>query len=384
MKTIQVRVLFDRKGQATQKKTALIQLEVRYNKERKFIGTGVKVYKGQFKNGRVVGRTDADTLNEKINTLYNHIHDIYNECLSQRHPFSLAMLDGDTTRYSPTSFLDFCRKRTEEKRCASATLRQNLLFCHLFQSFGIIRTFDDITLPNIHLFDDWLKNHTGVRTGRPLTDNSIKAYHSRLRAFISEAVSFGLIKHNPYSQFRAGRHQAIPRVYLTMDELAILRSYTPPTHTRRIALDLFLVQCYTGLSFSDLMATDFTTAEEHNGTLILPRTTRIKTGTQFHIMLLPPVIEILERYNYTLPQVHLSSYRLQLIEIERETNIGKHITSHVGRHTFATTIALGSGIPIEVVSKMLGHTNIQTTQIYAKILPKQVVEGFQRIKEHVS
>ena len=70
--------------------------------------------------------------------------------------------------------------------------------------------------------------------------------------------------------------------------------------------------------------------------------------------------------------------------MEKETNIGKHITSHVGRHTFATTIALGSGIPIEGVSKMLGHTNIQTTQIYAKILPKQVMEGFKQIKKVVS
>lgn len=164
----------------------------------------------------------------------------------------------------------------------------------------------------------------------------------------------------------------------------MLREWTPPTKARRIALDLFLVQCYTGLSFSDLMATDFTNTETHDGNLILPRTTRIKTGTQFYIMLLPPVIDILEKYSYILPRMHFVPYTSQLKLIEEETNIGKHITSHVGRHTFATTIALGSGIPIEVVSKMLGHTNIQTTQIYAKILPKQVVEGFNKIKEHVS
>jgi integrase len=131
------------------------------------------------------------------------------------------------------------------------------------------------------------------------------------------------------------------------------------------------------------MTTDFTKAESHNGNLILPRTTRVKTGTQFYIMLLPPVIEILERYAYKLPYFHLNSYTAQLKLISQETNIGKHITSHAGRHTFATTIALGSGIPIEVVSKMLGHTNIQTTQIYAKILPKQVMEGFNKIKDCV-
>ena len=384
MKTIQVRVLFDRKGQATNKKAALVQLEVRFNKERKFIGTGVKVYKGQFKNGRIVGRADADTLNEKINTLYAHIHDIYNDCISHRMQFNLSILDGKAIIYSEHSFLNFCKKRTEEKRCSDSTKRQNRLFCNILDLFGGILNLEDVSLPNIHLFDDWLKKHKGVKTSRPLTDNSIKAYHSRMRAFISEAASFGLITQNPYDQFKTGRCQTMPRMYLTMEELDTLRSWEPPTKARRKALDLFLVQCYTGLSYSDLMATDFTITEEHEGNLILPRTTRVKTGTQFYIMLLSPVLEILDRYNYKLPQMSLPGYTAQLKHMESETNIGKHLTSHVGRHTFATTIALGSGIPIEVVSKMLGHTNIQTTQIYAKILPKQVVEGFKQIKKVVS
>lgn len=384
MKTIQVRVLFDRKGQATSKKAALIQLEVRFNKDRKFIGTGVRVLKGQFKNGRVVGRSDADTLNDKINSLYKYIHDIYSESLNKNIPFSLSMLDDGKVYKSNAPFLDFCIRRTEEKRCSAATKRQNLLFCNILKMHGRILSFDDITLPNINRFDDWLKTHVGVKTGRPLTDNSVKAYHSRMRAFISEAASFGLIKQNPYSNFKCGRCQTAPRMYLTKEELIILRQHTAKTKARKIALDLFLVQCYTGLSFSDLMNTDFTQAERHGDNLILPRTTRVKTGTQFYIMLLPPVVDILERYNYTLPRVHFNAYRLQLIALEQETGINKHITSHVGRHTFATTIALGSGIPIEVVSKMLGHTNIQTTQIYAKILPKSVVEGFEQIKKVVS
>lgn len=383
MKTIQVRVLFDRKGQATANKAALIQLEVRFNKERKFIGTGIKVYKGQFKNGRVLGRADADTLNDKINTLYKYVHDIYNDSISKRIPFKLSMLDDGKVQKSENPFLLFCKKRTEEKRCSAATKRQNLLFCNILEKFGHILSFDDVTLTNIHRFDDWLKTYKGTLTGRLLTDNSVKAYHSRMRAFISEAYSYGLIKHNPYSQFKCGRCITMPRMYLTTDELDFLRSWNAPNKSRQYALDLFLIQCYTGLSYSDLMATDFTVTELHDGNIILPRTTRIKTGTQFYIMLLPPVVEILERYNYNLPHISLSAYSVQLKKIETESNIGKHITSHVGRHTFATTIALGSGIPIEVVSKMLGHTNIQTTQIYAKILPQQVVAGFNIIKKNI-
>lgn len=384
MKAMQVRVLFDRKGQATQKKAALVQLEVRFNKERKFIGTGVKVFKGQFKNGRIVGRSDADTLNDKINSMYKYVHDVYNESLSKRIPFALSMLNDGKVYQSNKPFLDWCRKRTTEKRCSDSTRRQNILYCNLLEQFGRILAFDDITLPNIHRFDDWLKSYIGPNTGRPLTDNSVKAYHSRMRAFLSEATQLGLIRENPYDKFKCGRCQTMPRMYLTIEELNYLRTWTPPTKSRQIALDLFLVQCYTGLSYSDLMSTDFTKAENRNGNLILPRTTRVKTGTQFYIMLLPPIIEILKRYGYKLPHISLSGYSQQLSIIEKETNIGKHITSHVGRHTFATTIALGSGIPIEVVSKMLGHTNIQTTQIYAKILPKQVEQGFEQIKKVVS
>ena len=383
MNTIQIRVLFDRKGQATQKTAALVQLEVRYDKQRKFISTGVKVMKGQFKNGRIVNRVDADTLNDKINAMCKKVNDIYTDCLNQKCTFSLSMLDGQTAHSSGRSFIDFAIKRTEEKRSAASTYRQNMLFIRLLESFGGITGFDDITLPNVRSFDNWLKAYRGVRTGKLLEDNSIKAYHARLRTFINDAISFGIIKHNPYDQFRQGRCKTKPRTYLTMEELDILRNWEAPSRALRQALHLFLVQCYTGLSYSDLMATDFTKTEEHNGNLIIPRTTRVKTGTQFHMILLPPVIRILEVYDYVLPKIKLSHYSRLLASLDAYTGINKHITSHVGRHTFATTVALGSGIPIEVVSKMLGHTNIQTTQIYAKILPKQVFDGFEQIKKVV-
>lgn len=384
MKQIQIRVLFDRKGQSTNKKTALVQLEIRYDKERKFMSTGVKVYKGQFKNGRIVGREDADLLNDKINALYSRIMEIGTNCIREHRAFSFRMLDNLDDAESSTSFLDFCKKRTEAKRSADASRKNNRLFCRILEKYGLIRSFNDISVRAIHLFDDYLKTMISEHTGQLLSPSTISVYHSCLRMFISEAVSFGHIEQNPYSNIRQSRPQPKPRVVLTSEELQILRTYIPPTKARRIALDLFLIQCYTGLAYSDLMATDFTKAEEHNGNIVLPRTTRIKTGTQFYIMLLPYVVQILKRYEFKLPSVNFVAYTAQLKLIEEETKIGKHITSHVGRHTFATTIALGSGLPMEVVSKMLGHTNIQTTQVYAKIMPKQVMEGFTKIKKVVS
>ena len=384
MKHLQIRVLFDRKGQATTKKAALVQLEIRYDKERKFLGTGVKVYKGQFKNGRVVGREDADILNDKINSIYSRIMELGNNCIRTNRTFTFAMLNELDSTESATSFLDFCRKRTEEKRSAPASRKNNRLFCRILEHYGLIRSFKDISIRAIRLFDDYLKTMVSEHTGQQLSPSTISVYHSTLRMFISEAVSFGHVEQNPYANIRQNRPQPKPRVVLTTEELQVLRTYIPPTKTRRIALDLFLIQCYTGLSYSDLMATDFTKVENQNGNLVLPRTTRVKTGTQFYIMLLPHVVNILKRYNNVLPKTSLVAYTSQLKLIEKETKIGKHLTSHVGRHTFATTIALGSGLPMEVVSKMLGHTNIQTTQVYAKVMPKQVIEGFDKIKKVVS
>lgn len=384
MKQIQIRVLFDRKGQATNKKAALVQLEIRYDKERKFLSTGVKVFKGQFKNGRIVGREDADLLNDKINALYSRIMEIGTNCIREHRFFAFYMLNNLHETESPSSFLNFCLKRTEEKRSAAASRKNNRLFCRILEKYGLIRSFSDISVRAIHLFDDYLKTMISEHTGQQLSPSTISVYHSCLRMFISEAVSFGHLKENPYSNIKQNRPQPKPRVVLTTEELQALRTYIPPTKARRIALDLFLIQCYTGLSYSDLMATDFTKAEDHNGNLVLPRTTRVKTGTQFYIMLLPHVVKILKRYDKKLPKPNFVAYTAQLKLIEKETNIGKHLTSHVGRHTFATTIALGSGLPMEVVSKMLGHTNIQTTQVYAKVMPKQVIEGFDKIKKVVS
>lgn len=384
MKQLQIRVLFDRKGQATTKKAALVQLEIRYDKERKFLGTGVKVYKGQFKNGRVVGREDADILNDKINSIYSRIMELGNNCIRTNRTFTFAMLNELDQAESATSFLDFCKKRTEEKRSAPASRKNNRLFCRILESYGLIRSFKDISTRAIHLFDNHLKTMKSEHTWQQLSPSTISVYHSALRMFISEAVSFGHVESNPYANIRQNRPQPKPRVVLTTEELQALRTYIPPTKARRIALDLFLIQCYTGLSYSDLMATDFTKAENHNGNLVLPRTTRVKTGTQFYIMLLPHVVKILSRYDNKLPKTNYVAYSNQLKLIEKETKIGKHLTSHVGRHTFATTIALGSGLPMEVVSKMLGHTNIQTTQVYAKVMPKQVMEGFDKIKKVVS
>lgn len=95
---------------------------------------------------------------------------------------------------------------------------------------------------------------------------------------------------------------------------------------------------------------------------------------------MPKALSILEKYEYKLPWISLQKYNILLKELAAKCGLNKRLTSHMARHTFATS-ALHKGVPIEVVSKMLSHSNIQTTQIYAKVLAEDVEKGFDLLEK---
>ena len=113
------------------------------------------------------------------------------------------------------------------------------------------------------------------------------------------------------------------------------------------------------------------------------RDERIKTGTPYNISLMDKVMNILKKYEFKLPVISNQKYNSYLKILGAFCEIKKKLTSHVARHTFATTIALANGVRIEVISKMLGHTNIQTTQLYAHIYQAEVDKEFERLNNIV-
>lgn len=188
------------------------------------------------------------------------------------------------------------------------------------------------------------------------------------------------MSHDPFLSHR-NKITTVDRVILTPDELQKLSEKEFFVERLRAVRDTFLFCCYTGLSFID--AQQLTKSEIRkgvDGTLWILKN-RHKTQVASHIPLLPLAQEIIERYsnhpqceegNRVLPVSSNQKMNAYLKEIADVCGIGKHLTFHIARHTFATTVTLGNGIPIESVSKMLGHTSIKTTQIYAKILDVKV------------
>ena len=135
---------------------------------------------------------------------------------------------------------------------------------------------------------------------------------------------------------------------------------------RRIK-DLFIFQIYTGLAYADLQALSKDNIEvgvDGRQWIVINRT---KTGNRSAIPILPRALEVLNRYNYNLPLCSNQKFNSYLKEIATTCGISKSITTHTARHTFATTITLSHKVPIETVSRMLGHTDLKTTQIYAKV-----------------
>lgn len=206
-------------------------------------------------------------------------------------------------------------------------------------------------------------------------------YHKFMKRFIVEAQREGLIKINPYDRVRLdhGDYDNSIDKCLSLDEVRKLHATSLDERLGKVR-DLFLFQCYSCLAYSDLSRFDAKKIEEIDGKKFYSGR-RGKTNVRFTIPLLQPALDILQKYKNKLPIISNVKYNVYLKEVAAAAGIEKHLTTHWARHTGATLL-LNAGVPIEVVSKVCGHSNTQITQkIYAKMLSKTIVEEVTKREE---
>jgi integrase len=370
-------------------------LEVRVIVDRKpyYINTGIKVRKNEFKAGTIVNRPDADTLRARLNILYKKIETEVNAAIDDGRQIDVAdikrrawMLVADE---SSTSFLEWCSDQIEQLTHSEGTIKHYQTMLVRLYDFDTIRRWQDLTVENIYKWDAYLHKITkqqsdaDAKMGKQMesiSDASIYNYHKCLKALLNRAVLFDRIKQNPYDRlkgkFKRGDRERID--FLTDDEMKAFESLHPVAGSKMaMARDLFVFQLYTGLAYSDTQNFDIGDYKLIDG--VWKNTgERIKTGVAYTSQLLPPVVEILERYNWQVPRLDNSDYNLCLKALGIACGIERPLHSHMARHTFATWM-LRHGVPIEHVSKMLGHTNITQTQRYAKIVAADIHDDFDRI-----
>ena len=196
-----------------------------------------------------------------------------------------------------------------------------------------------------------------------------------LKGVVMRAHFNGLIPRNPFAQFHISPNVK-EREYLTEDELKALMAHEFGDAKLSYIRDIFVFASFTALSFVDIKELTYDNIVEVNGEKwILSK--RHKTKVPFQVKLLDIPLQIIERYrplqedNLVFPNLNYWSICKPLKKVMKECGITKDISFHCARHGFAT-LALSMGMPIESVSRVLGHTNIVTTQIYAKITTQKL------------
>ena len=240
-------------------------------------------------------------------------------------------------------------------------------------------SFSQLTENFIYDFRDYYLNKLGFQ------ESSFYAVASQIKTVCRLAYREGLADTLLFANVKIARgDKKLPKALdrRSLDKL-MNTHFGELEEEMETARDLFVFACHTGAAYCDLMGLSKThLVRDDEGSLWL-KFNRHKTGVLCRIKLLPEAIRIIERYRIEererlLPQMKYATYQSYLKALRLRVGIAFLFTTHTARHTFATLITLEQGVPIETVSKMLGHSNVSMTERYAKVTPQKLFEEFNR------
>jgi len=353
------------------------------------------VRKNEWKFGMVVDRVDCRELNERLGIVVRRIESEINAAIDEGRELDIKEIKRRVYQVDVTAngsgLLDWIKEQVELSTLGEGTVKHYRTLVARLEQYGGLNRWADLTAENIVKWDAWLHNLTKQQTeaerlsGEPparISDAAIYNYHKCLKALLNKALRYDRISTNPYTklrgQFKRGERDRVD--YLTEEEMRAFEALHPIAGSQMaMARDLFVLQMYTGMAYSDIQRFDIGDYRLVDG-VWQNVGQRVKTGVAYISHLLPPVVEVLERYNYQVPRMSNTDYNRCLKALGMAVGIERPLHSHMARHTFATYM-LANGARIENVSRMLGHTNIVQTQRYAKVLAQSVHDDFARIEQ---
>lgn len=223
--------------------------------------------------------------------------------------------------------------------------------------------------------------HSFLRVDKGMCQNSSTKHLKLLKKILNLAVANSYVSFNPFAAYKVER-EPVEIDFLTEEELRKIINFDTPLPRLEKARDMFLFGCFTGLSYIDVKTLTAAHFEKDSEGRIWIKKRRVKTGVLSRIPLLPMAKMILEKYKGSdklLPIQDAADINKYLKDIAILCNINKRITYHTSRHTFASTVTLANNISLEVVSKMLGHTNTRMTAHYAKLVDETIANQMDKI-----
>ena len=393
---ITTKLIFNRRQTASRTREGYVEVRVTIDRMTKYISTGVRVYKNEWAANRVVNRKDAQALNDRLAIIFEKVYQAATESVKQgvkldTESVKQAVWQFVQSQTDEPTFVSWCEKQIPLLGISDGTAKHYKPLITKLTEYGKMSKWQDLTVENIANFDAWLHQQTkplsdarrkaGAKPEK-LSDSGIYNYHKCLKALLNRALSFGKIDANPYDRLKGKfkRGERENPEYLTEDEMKRFEAVILPQGSELdVVHDLFIFQMYTGLPYSDMQAFD-ASDYKYDGEAWKRVGERIKTGVPYVSQLLPPAVKVLEKYGWEIPQLSNADYNRHLKALGQMAGIKTRLHSHLARHTFATWM-LSHDIPIEHVSKMLGHTNITQTQRYAKVLAQSVYDDFSKVAE---
>ena len=368
-----------------------IYLRITVNGERAEVSTNrkVEVSKWDSNTQRVKGRSEtARILNDNLDNLQNRVNRDFNSLSEKGEEITASDLKDTLIGKNVKKYFlipvfeknNALIKQEEGQKYTRSTIDQytttlGRLKLFLNQEYSC----NDIALSSLDLlfirrFEIFLK------TNYSIAHNTVMKHLKQLKKVIHFAMLIGYMERDPFFQHKTASKE-VSRGYLSSDELSKIENHVFRLKRLEQVRDVFIFVCYTGLAYSDLKLLSresMSKGIDGKNWIIYHRE---KTGIRASIPLLSKALAIIEKYNEDpecqtenklLPVKSNQKLNTYLSEIAELCEIDKHITMHLGRHTFATTVTLTNGVPIETVSKMLGHTSIKTTQIYSKVVDTKI------------
>tara|TARA_Y100000389_G_C17465940_1_gene525524 strand:+ start:1721 stop:2962 length:1242 start_codon:yes stop_codon:yes gene_type:complete len=351
--------------------------------------------------------TKEISLKNYINGIEGEIEKIYINLLKDESLHEVNAVDvknvflGKEIKEKIITFTDVCefhikhfKKRVLKNEVTIGTLTKYERVARIFKEFLNLKhninniETDKITDVLIYGFDDYLRYERPNIGNKGVCNNTAVKYLSNLKTIFDFSVKRRYILRNPFNIYEE-KLEEVETVFLDPIEFSKLKEAILPTNKLNTVRDIFLFSCYTSYAPVDAMNLTLDNLDLDMDGEKWIRTRRQKSKVKSDIIILPPVREIINKYKNDprciekgnlLPRYSNQKMNQYLKEIANICKIKKHLTWYVSRHTFATTVCLNNKIPLEYISKMMGHRKITQTQHYAKLLDETVKFEASKLK----
>lgn len=366
-----------RKSKAGRNGLAPIELSIIINKERTYITLPQKANPSTF--SRDIASRKNNDIQDYLSAVRIKLNTIINKMMMDEEPITASSIKAIFTNGTSNSHTikrvcnEFCKQyqnKVEVGEAVNGTFNKYLIAIDRFiEYFGDTKEISSIKSNDIINFKLYIKKTYNYN------DTTVALYLSKIKTIITFAHNNGYITINPFANIKIGKREKEVE-YLTQDEVDIIAHHHFIGRLENIR-DLFVFACNTGLSYSDMSQLSKMDIKQAEGIYYVKKP-RIKTSVVYTAILNDTAMEILRKYNYKLPVISNQKYNAYLKEIADICNITKPLHSHIARHT-AATLMLNKGYSIEIVAKILGHSNTRMTTHYAKLMDKTIFEVAKKL-----